>query len=62
MRPRLRRQTGDLIVQVSYLLSIIIDLRHTGTNRDIDLFILIAQILIGGFELVYQPSALPINA
>ncbi|ESE97575.1 hypothetical protein SEEMEL47_20134 [Salmonella enterica subsp. enterica serovar Meleagridis] len=44
-----------MIVQVSYLLRVIVDLRHAGANRDIDLFILIAQILIGGFELVYQP-------
>ncbi len=41
MRPRLRPVMRNLIVQVSYLLRVIVDLRHAGANRD-DLFILIS--------------------
>ncbi|SRN47986.1 Uncharacterised protein [Shigella flexneri] len=44
-----------MIVQAGNLFSVIVDLINAGTYRDIDLFVLVAQILIGGFKLIHQP-------
>ena len=46
--------TRNLVVEAGNLFRIIVDLINAGFNRGINLLILIAQILVGRFKLIYQ--------